>query len=98
MPPIDQAIAEDNKPVNHHRERQPRDGGLPERESVSNQPRGVSINELHVDPVDKQRATTQALQPAQDAAAIGRLVEEAVEFAKSGTDPAPEDALKNVYA
>ncbi len=29
---------------------------------------------------------------------ITQLVEESVEFAKNGTDPAPEDALKNVYA
>ena len=29
---------------------------------------------------------------------ITQLVEGAVEFAKNGTDPAPEDALKNVYA
>ena len=29
---------------------------------------------------------------------ITKLVEESVEFAKAGTDPAPEDALKNVYA
>jgi len=29
---------------------------------------------------------------------ITRIVEESVEFAKNGTDPAPEDALKNVYA
>jgi pyruvate dehydrogenase E1 component alpha subunit len=27
-----------------------------------------------------------------------RLAEESVEFAKRGTDPKPEDALKNVYA
>ena len=27
-----------------------------------------------------------------------KVVEESVEFAKNGTDPAPEDALKNVYA
>src|ERR671924_1098694 len=27
-----------------------------------------------------------------------RLAEESVEFAKQGTDPKPEDALKNVYA
>ena len=26
------------------------------------------------------------------------IVEAAVEFAKNGTDPAPEDALKNIYA
>jgi TPP-dependent pyruvate/acetoin dehydrogenase alpha subunit len=29
---------------------------------------------------------------------VTKLVEESVEFAKAGTDPAPEDALKNVYA
>jgi pyruvate dehydrogenase E1 component alpha subunit len=27
-----------------------------------------------------------------------RVVEDALEFAKNGTDPKPEDALKNVYA
>jgi pyruvate dehydrogenase E1 component alpha subunit len=27
-----------------------------------------------------------------------RVVEDALEFAKNGTDPQPEDALKNVYA
>jgi pyruvate dehydrogenase E1 component alpha subunit len=31
-------------------------------------------------------------------AEVTEIVEAAVEFAKSGTDPAPEDALKNVYA
>jgi pyruvate dehydrogenase E1 component alpha subunit len=31
-------------------------------------------------------------------AEITKLVEESVEFAKAGTDPEPEDALKNVYA
>jgi pyruvate dehydrogenase E1 component alpha subunit len=31
-------------------------------------------------------------------AEVTEMVESAVEFAKSGTDPAPEDALKNVYA
>jgi pyruvate dehydrogenase E1 component alpha subunit len=29
---------------------------------------------------------------------VTEIVEAAVEFAKNGTDPAPEDALKNVYA
>jgi TPP-dependent pyruvate/acetoin dehydrogenase alpha subunit len=29
---------------------------------------------------------------------VSKIVESAVEFAKNGTDPAPEDALKNVYA
>ena len=27
-----------------------------------------------------------------------RIAEDSVEFAKKGTDPKPEDALKNVYA
>ena len=31
-------------------------------------------------------------------AEVQELVEAAVEFAKNGTDPKPEDALKNVYA
>ena len=29
---------------------------------------------------------------------VGEIVEASVEFAKNGTDPKPEDALKNVYA
>ena len=29
---------------------------------------------------------------------VQEIVEASVEFAKNGTDPAPEDALKNVYA
>jgi len=29
---------------------------------------------------------------------VGEIVEASVEFAKAGTDPAPEDALENVYA
>jgi len=31
-------------------------------------------------------------------AEVHELVEAAVEFAKNGTDPQPEDAMKNVYA
>ena len=31
-------------------------------------------------------------------AEVTREVEESVEFAKNGTDPQPEDALKNIYA
>ena len=31
-------------------------------------------------------------------AEIRQVVEDAVEFAKAGTDPAPEDAMKNIYA
>ena len=30
-------------------------------------------------------------------AEITKIVEESVDFAKNGTDPAPEDAMKNVY-
>src|SRR5262249_57458632 len=29
---------------------------------------------------------------------VTEIVEASVEFAKAGTDPAPEDALKNIYA
>ena len=29
---------------------------------------------------------------------ISEIVEASVEFAKAGTDPKPEDALKNIYA
>jgi pyruvate dehydrogenase E1 component alpha subunit len=29
---------------------------------------------------------------------VQEIVEASVEFAKSGTDPRPEDALKNIYA
>ena len=31
-------------------------------------------------------------------AEVTDIVEASVEFAKNGTDPAPEDALKNIYA
>ena len=31
-------------------------------------------------------------------AEIVEMVDASVEFAKNGTDPAPEDALKNIYA
>ena len=31
-------------------------------------------------------------------AEVTEIVASSVEFAKGGTDPAPEDALKNVYA
>ena len=29
---------------------------------------------------------------------VAQVVEGSVEFAKNGTDPRPEDALKNIYA
>jgi acetoin:2,6-dichlorophenolindophenol oxidoreductase subunit alpha len=52
------------------------------------------------DPVDKLRA---ALDISDDEfedldREVTELVEGSVEFAKAGTDPKPEDALKNVYA
>jgi acetoin:2,6-dichlorophenolindophenol oxidoreductase subunit alpha len=52
------------------------------------------------DPVDKLRARLELSD--EDFEELDRevieLVEASVEFAKNGTDPAPEDALKNVYA
>ena len=52
------------------------------------------------DPLDKLR---ERLELAEDEweeldREVTELVEASVEFAKSGTDPKPEDALKNVYA
>ena len=47
-------------------------------------------------------ALSQAMRSDDDRDAIARevveLVEGSVEFAKSGTDPKPEDALENIYA
>ena len=37
-------------------------------------------------------AAMQGMRP------VAEIVEASVEFAKNGTDPQPEDALKNVYA
>jgi acetoin:2,6-dichlorophenolindophenol oxidoreductase subunit alpha len=52
------------------------------------------------DPVDKLRGRLELSD--EDFEELDRevveLVEAAVEFAKNGTDPKPEDALKNVYA
>jgi acetoin:2,6-dichlorophenolindophenol oxidoreductase subunit alpha len=52
------------------------------------------------DPIDKLRARLELSD--EDFEELDRevveLVEAAVEFAKNGTDPKPEDALKNVYA
>jgi acetoin:2,6-dichlorophenolindophenol oxidoreductase subunit alpha len=52
------------------------------------------------DPITKLR---ERLELSEDEwneldAEATRLADEAVEFAKSGTDPKPEDAMKNVYA
>jgi pyruvate dehydrogenase E1 component alpha subunit len=58
-----------------------------------------SVREEH-DPLDKTRARLEL--PDEELEELEReiheLVEGAVEFAKNGTDPAPEDALMNVYA
>ena len=52
------------------------------------------------DPLDHLRAKLEL--PDDEVEEIDRevqeIVEAAVEFAKNGTDPKPEDALKNVYA
>jgi TPP-dependent pyruvate/acetoin dehydrogenase alpha subunit len=52
------------------------------------------------DPIEKLRAKLEVAQDEWDELEreVVELVEGAVEFAKAGTDPRPEDALKNVYA
>jgi acetoin:2,6-dichlorophenolindophenol oxidoreductase subunit alpha len=52
------------------------------------------------DPVTKLRAKLELSEDEWNEldAEATRLAEESVEFAKQGTDPKPEDALKNVYA
>jgi TPP-dependent pyruvate/acetoin dehydrogenase alpha subunit len=52
------------------------------------------------DPLDKLRTKIELSGDELDAAEreVVELVEGAVAFAKAGTDPKPEDALKNVYA
>jgi pyruvate dehydrogenase E1 component alpha subunit len=45
---------------------------------------------------DRLGVTDEEFEPLD--AEVTQVVEDAVEFAKNGTDPAPEDALKNVYA
>ncbi len=52
------------------------------------------------DPLDKLRDKLELSSSEWERldAEITKLVEESVEFAKNGTDPKPEDALKNVYA
>jgi pyruvate dehydrogenase E1 component alpha subunit len=52
------------------------------------------------DPVELLRAKIELSDEdfAELDAEVTEIVEGAVEFAKAGTDPAPEDALKNVYA
>jgi len=52
------------------------------------------------DPLDKLRGRLELSDEEWERldAEATKIVEESVEFAKAGTDPKPEDALKNVYA
>ena len=52
------------------------------------------------DPLDKLRDKLELSNAEWERldADVMKVVEESVEFAKNGTDPAPDDALKNVYA
>jgi TPP-dependent pyruvate/acetoin dehydrogenase alpha subunit len=52
------------------------------------------------DPLDKLRPRLELSEEELEALdrEVQELVDGSVEFAKSGTDPKPEDALKNVYA
>jgi acetoin:2,6-dichlorophenolindophenol oxidoreductase subunit alpha len=52
------------------------------------------------DPIDKLRERLEVSDEEFEALdrEVHELVESSVEFAKNGTDPAPEDALNNVYA
>src|SRR5690242_14557645 len=59
-------------------------------------------NELRAtrDPIEMLRAKLEVSDEdfAELDTEVTEIVEAAVEFAKAGTDPAPEDALKNIYA
>ena len=52
------------------------------------------------DPVEKLRASLDLPDEEWESMEreVAEIVDGSVEFAKNGTDPAPEDALKNVYA
>jgi pyruvate dehydrogenase E1 component alpha subunit len=52
------------------------------------------------DPILRLRKKLEVSDADWDAleAEVAEIVEASVEFAKNGTDPQPEDALKNVYA
>jgi acetoin:2,6-dichlorophenolindophenol oxidoreductase subunit alpha len=52
------------------------------------------------DPVEKLRARLDLAEDEWDELdrEVSELIEAAVEFAKNGTDPRPEDAMRNVYA
>jgi pyruvate dehydrogenase E1 component alpha subunit len=57
------------------------------------------VNE-HRDPITALRARLELSDEEWQRldAEVLKVVEESVDFAKAGTDPAPEDAMKNVYA
>jgi TPP-dependent pyruvate/acetoin dehydrogenase alpha subunit len=59
-------------------------------------------NELRAtrDPIEilRERLGVADEEFAELDAEVTEIVEASVEFAKAGTDPAPEDALKNIYA
>ncbi|MHB8641603.1 MAG: thiamine pyrophosphate-dependent dehydrogenase E1 component subunit alpha [Gaiellaceae bacterium] len=57
------------------------------------------VNEQH-DPLAQLRERLSVSDDDYESmdAEVQRIVEESVEFAKNGTDPAPEDAMLNVYA
>jgi pyruvate dehydrogenase E1 component alpha subunit len=57
------------------------------------------VNE-HRDPITALRARLDLSDDAWQKldAEVLKVVEESVDFAKNGTDPKPEDALKNIYA
>jgi pyruvate dehydrogenase E1 component alpha subunit len=52
------------------------------------------------DPIEilRERLGVTVDEPAEIDAEVTEIVEASVEFAKNGTDPAPEDASKNIYA
>jgi pyruvate dehydrogenase E1 component alpha subunit len=52
------------------------------------------------DPIEilRERVAVTEEEFAELDAEVTEIVEASVAFAKSGTDPAPEDALKNIYA
>jgi pyruvate dehydrogenase E1 component alpha subunit len=54
----------------------------------------------HQDPLDRVREKLDLSDDDLEAIEheVEKLVEGSVEFAKAGTDPKPEDALKNIYA
>ena len=59
------------------------------------QPRWTDVMGQHY---DVQGATMDGSAVDEHNREVAEIVEAAVEFARNGTDPAPEDALKNVYA